>query len=68
MMINHWQDLQSQVKAAEKQRKSLSTKITRLKKLNGGMYPPEIAEISKACHSKLIDIITLQDQISKLEY
>ena len=39
----------------------------RLKTKNGGMYPPGIAEISKIAHSKLIDVIQLQDQLSKIE-
>ena len=39
----------------------------RLKTKNGGMYPPEIAAVSKVSHAKLIDIIQLQDQLSKIQ-
>jgi hypothetical protein len=38
----------------------------RLKAKNGGKYPPGIAALSKTAHSKLIDVIQLQDQQSKI--
>ena len=67
MAITHYSHLEQQIQTKEKERKSLNTKIMRLKTKNGGMYPPGIAEISKIAHSKLIDVIQLQDQLSKIE-
>jgi len=66
-MINHYQHLSQKITQIEKERKSLNAKITRLKVKNGGKYPPEIASISKTAHSKLIAVIGLQDQLSKIE-
>ena len=66
-MINHYQHLEQKIQMIEKERKSLNAKITRLKVKNGGMYPPGIAAISKTAHSKLIAVIGLQDQLSKIE-
>jgi len=42
------------------------SKITRLKKKNDGIYPPGIAALSKDAHAKLVDVIQLQDEQSKL--
>jgi len=39
----------------------------RLKTKNGGKYPPGIAALSKTAHAKLIDVIQLQDQQSKIQ-
>ena len=66
-MINHYQHLSQQITQIEKERKSLNAKIMRLKTKNGGMYPPGIAAISKTAHSKLIAVINLQDQLSKIQ-
>ena len=67
MAINHYQHLSEKITQIEKERKSLNAKISRLKAKNGGMYPPGIAAISKTAHAKLIDVIQLQDQLSKIE-
>jgi hypothetical protein len=67
MAINHYQHLSEKITQIEKERKSLNAKISRLKAKNGGMYPPGIAAISKTAHSKLIAVISLQDQLSKIE-
>tara|TARA_Y100001938_G_scaffold147139_1_gene227684 strand:+ start:780 stop:920 length:141 start_codon:yes stop_codon:yes gene_type:complete len=45
----------------------LNSKISRLKKKNGGIYPPGIAALSKEAHGKLIDVIQLQDKLVRLE-
>tara|TARA_Y100000591_G_scaffold67315_1_gene55707 strand:+ start:24 stop:224 length:201 start_codon:yes stop_codon:yes gene_type:complete len=62
-----YQDLKIEIKEKEKERKSLNTKIARLKKKNGGIYPPGIAALSKEAHGKLIDVIQLQDKLVRLE-
>ena len=65
-MQTHYQHLEQKIQAKEKERKSLMSKITRLKKKNDGIYPPGIAALSKDAHAKLIDVIQLQDEQSKL--
>jgi hypothetical protein len=67
MAITHYEHLESKIQAEENERKRLNTKISRLKKQNGGKYPPGIAALSKTAHSKLINVIHLQDQQSRLE-
>ena len=62
-----YQDLKVEIKEKEKERKSLNSKISRHKKKNGGIYPPGIAALSKDAHSKLIDVIQLQDKLVRLE-
>jgi len=62
-----YQDLKVEIKEKEKERKSLNSKISRLKKKNGGIYPPGIAALSKEAHGKLIDVIQLQDKLVRLE-
>ena len=66
-MQTHYQHLEQKIQAEEKARKSLNTKILRLKKKNDGIYPPGIAELSKKAHTKLINVIQLQDQLVKLQ-
>ena len=61
-----YQDLKVEIKEKEKERKSLNSKISRLKKKNGGIYPPGIAALSKEAHGKLIDVIQLQDKLVKI--
>ena len=67
MAITQYQDLEDQIEEKEKQRKSLNAKIARLKKKNGGMYPPGIAAISKTAHNRLVDVIQLQDKLAHLQ-
>jgi hypothetical protein len=55
------------IQEEEKARKSLNAKITRLKVKNDGIYPPGIAALSKMAHTKLINVIQLQDQLVKLQ-
>ena len=64
-METHYQQLETKIQEKEKERKSLNQKITRLKRKNGGVYPPGIAALSKDAHSKLIDVIQLKDEQSK---
>tara|TARA_R100000654_G_scaffold5551_1_gene15495 strand:- start:762 stop:902 length:141 start_codon:yes stop_codon:yes gene_type:complete len=45
----------------------LNSKISRLKKKNGGIFPPGIAALSKEAHGKLVDVIQLQDKLVRLE-
>ena len=66
-MQTHYQELEQKIQAEEKARKSLNNKILRLKKKNDGIYPPGIASISKLAHTKLINVIQLQDQLVKLQ-
>ena len=61
-----YQELEQQIQEKEKERKSLNTKILRLKKKNDGIYPPGIAALSKEAHGKLIDVIQLQDKLVKI--
>lgn len=65
-MITHYQHLEEKIQEKEKERKSLNTKIARLKKKNGGIYPPGIAALSKMAHTKLVDVIQLQDEQSRI--
>ena len=65
-MQTHYQHLEQKIQAKEKERKSLNTKILRLKKKNDGIYPPGIAALSKEAHGKLIDVIQLQDKLVKI--
>lgn len=67
MAITQYQDLTKQIEEKEKERRSLNAKILRLKKKNDGIYPPGIAALSKMAHTKLVDVIQLQDQLVKLE-
>ena len=62
-----YQELEMKIEEKEKERKSLNTKILRLKKKNDGIYPPGIAALSKEAHGKLIDVIQLQDKLVKLQ-
>ena len=66
-MQTHYQKLEEQIQEKENERKSLNAKISRLKKKNDGIYPPGIAALSKDAHSKLIDVIQLQDKLVRLE-
>ena len=66
-MQTHYQELEQKIQEKEKERKSLNTKITRLKKKNDGIYPPGIAALSKQAHGKLIDVIQLQDKLVTLQ-
>ena len=66
-MQTHYQHLEQKIQAKEKERKSLNTKILRLKKKNDGIYPPGIAALSKQAHTKLVDVIQLQDQLVRLQ-
>ncbi len=67
MAITQYQDLSNQIEEKEKERKSINAKITRLKKKNGGMYPPGIAALSKTAHNRLVDVIQLQDKLAHLQ-
>ena len=59
-----YQRISAQIESKEKERKALNAKITRLKKTNGGIYPPGIASLSKQAHDRLVDVIQLQDKLS----
>ena len=66
-MQTHYEELEQKIQEKEKERKSLNAKITRLKKKNDGIYPPGIATLSKEAHTKLIDVIQLQDKLVALQ-
>ena len=63
-MITHYQHLGKEIQEKEKERKKLNRKINKL--LKDDTVHPAIAALSKQSHSKLIDIITLKDEQSKL--
>lgn len=55
------------ISQAEKERKSLLSKINRLKKING-RYPVNILAYGKKANDKLVEIVQLQDLKTQLEY
>ena len=63
-MQTHYQHLEKKIQVVKKDRKKLNAKIT--KQLNNETVNPSISALSKDAHNKLIDIITLKDEQSKI--
>tara|TARA_R110001606_G_scaffold95062_1_gene210592 strand:- start:23 stop:151 length:129 start_codon:yes stop_codon:yes gene_type:complete len=42
--------------------------MTRAKRNNNGIYPFFVSALSKKFHEKIVDIVSLEDQLNRLSY